>query len=321
MREEGKAKLGFFPAPPQALDLLLTRLTASPEAAVIDPCAGEAVALKHLLTGLGLSNERAWAIELEKARGETVRANLPGAQVLAPASFFGCRIQRESLSLVYCNPPFSIKWLEKCTGLLCPYGVLCFVIPENFTYEFTCREHMATHYDHITVLAWPEEFRHHHEIFLLAVKRKTPLERVDWRSWDQAKANPGYTYHVPPAPGPGEHFVKTELTDAEVEELLEASPLNRHMEVPPIIALPRPPLALSTGHVALLLATGNLDGIVCPPDGEPHVIRGVAKKVEEVSAEETVESKAETVTKTTYTERILMSVRAVDAKGEIHTLV
>ena len=116
-------------------------------------------------------------------------------------------------------------------------------------------------------------------------------------------------------------FGKGEPTDAELAAALAASPLRRRLERPAAAPLARPPLALGKGHVALLLASGHLDGVVRPADGGPaHVVRGTARKVEYVaSTDETENEDGSTTVKTTLKQKVQIIVRAVGADGDIVT--
>ena len=108
----------------------------------------------------------------------------------------------------------------------------------------------------------------------------------------------------------------------QVAVLLERSNDRLHAKLTalPERKLPTPPLALSVGHLALLLAAGHLDGLVSPPGEVPHVVRGVAKKVEEVTEETVEETKTNKITTKVITEKIRLTVRAVWPDGVIHTL-
>jgi len=72
--------------------------------------------------------------------------------------------------------------------------------------------------------------------------------------------------------------------------------------------------------IALLLASGQLDGTVSPPGEDPHVVRGTALKApcqpvvtEEVLPDDSVK------TTTVIRERIQLVVRAVSRDGVIRT--
>lgn len=116
-------------------------------------------------------------------------------------------------------------------------------------------------------------------------------------------------------------FQKVEPTESELAQLLARSPLRAQLSTPPEMPLPSPPLALGIGHVALLLAAGQLDGIVQPEGQPPHVVRGTSRKRQYVSdVTETENADGSTTTKTTLSEKIELIARTVDLTGCLRTL-
>ncbi len=100
--------------------------------------------------------------------------------------------------------------------------------------------------------------------------------------------------------------------------MLAHSPLRSHLTTLPETPLPSPPLALGIGHVALLLASGHLDGVVHPEGKPPHVVRGTSRKSEFVSdVSETENDDGSTTKKTTISQRIELVVSTVDGTGRI----
>ena len=74
--------------------------------------------------------------------------------------------------------------------------------------------------------------------------------------------------------------------------------------------------------MALLLASGHLDGVVRPEGKQPHVVRGSASKREYVSdVTDIVNADGSTSTRTTISERIELVVRTVDLTGRIRTFL
>jgi Uncharacterised methyltransferase family (DUF6094) len=135
MRLAAQLRGGFYPAPPQAVAYAATFLNPPRHGpfTLLDPCAGEGAALLQLGERLGCPPALRFAIELDDGRAEKVHAALPGAHVLAPASFFGCRASRNSFSLVWLNPPFDdaygghrveAQFLRTATEWLMPGGVM-----------------------------------------------------------------------------------------------------------------------------------------------------------------------------------------------------
>lgn len=331
MRPQANKKMGYYPCPEHAIDAIIPRLLAPVDPtglAILDPCAGEARAIRQLGKGLGVPHDRTWLIELDAARGEACRAAMPTANLLSPCSFLQCEVRGGSFSLAYINPPFSDslvqgvraeeQFLSLALQLLCKGGILVFVCPESIVHREGFQHLLGLYCQNIDVVPFPRSVRHHDEVFVLAQRIEGfRMERANWRDL-LAKGNGKYT--ITKAPGPGARFKKTGLTDEELAEYLDKSPLLDDFKAPPELTMARPPLALGKGHLALLLASGQLDGLVVAPDGAAHVVRGIARKVEEVTDEEVDKSRDKTVTKTTLTERIKTVIRAVWPDGSIRTL-
>ncbi len=146
MRPEARLMAGYYPCPPEALSKLIAHLE-SPEVgshvALLDPCAGEGKAIQHIARKLQVPDHRVWMVELDPARGDACRKTMPGATVLAPASFLQTSIRGSCFSLIYCNPPFddhSAKgtrveemFLRQAVELVANGGLLAFVCPEYVT--------------------------------------------------------------------------------------------------------------------------------------------------------------------------------------------
>jgi 16S rRNA G966 N2-methylase RsmD len=334
MRLAAQMQGGFYPAHPSAVKHAASFLRAPHQESftVLDPCAGEGAALKQLGESLACPQERLYAIELDDRRAETLHATLPDAHLLAPASFFGCRASCNSFSFVWLNPPFDDSYsgtrvedqfLRTATEWLMPGGVLALVCPENVVDEDSdARQHFATYYEHCQIVPFPQAHRPFHEVIAFGQKRLRFLAAVDDESsvtWDAVQAEPGFGYCIPPGPGP-RLFQKVEPTDAELQRMLAQSPLHERLTTPGTSPLPSPPLALGIGHVALLLASGHLDGVVRPEGSPPHVVRGISRKREYVAgATQTTDAEGNTITKTTISERIDLIIRTVDGTGRIRT--
>jgi hypothetical protein len=334
MRLAAQTRGGFYPAPARAVAHAATflRPPAGEPFAVLDPCAGEGTAIRQLGKLLGCPPTLTFAIELDDGRAEVVRAALPGAQVLTPASFFGCRATLNSFSFIWLNPPFDDgyggsrvedQFLRRATDWLMPGGVMALVCPENVVEEYSdARRHFTTYYENCTILPFPEQHRPFREVVVLGHKRARPdadSVRSGWKPWESVEAPKHFIYHIPPGNGP-RVFQKVEPTEAELQRMLAESPLRSHLAVPAATPLPSPPLALGIGHVALLLASGHLDGVVQPEGGVPRVVRGTSRKRAFVSdVTDTVNPDGSVTTRTTVSERIDLVVRTVDLTGAIRT--
>lgn len=333
MRLAAQLRGGYYPAPPQAVAHAATflRPPARRLFSLLDPCAGEGAALHQLGELLGCPQTSLFAIELDDGRAEKVRTTLPDAHVLAPASFFGCRASRNSFSLVWLNPPFDDaygghrvegQFLRTATEWLMPGGVMALVCPEDVAGDYSeTRCHFATYYDNCQIVPFPEGHRRFNEVIVFGQKSARPRgDRDGSPSWESVQAPSGFVYLIPPGPGP-RIFEKVEPTESELQRLLAHSPLRAQLTTPPEIPLPSPPLALGIGHVALLLASRQLDGIVQPEGQPPHVVRGTSRKRQYVAdVTETPNPDGSTTTKTTFSEKIELVVRTVDLAGRLRTL-
>lgn len=128
-------------------------------------------------------------------------------------------------------------------------------------------------------------------------------------------------WEVHPAWRPS-RFVKGMYTDQELIEVVTESPLNqlwRETKEPPI---QESPLPLAEGHVALLVTSGALDGLLETPHGN-HVMRGIGRKREEFNEEASstkISEDGKTCSvKEVYSETSDTKIRAVDKDHVIFT--
>lgn len=332
MRLAAQAKMGYYPAPLPAVDLALARLVPPAGGPVVlDPCAGEGMALAYLAQELDCKPAAVHAIELDAYRADQCRERLPGANVLGPASFFGCAVTPRRFGLVWLNPPFDdalgggrteADFLKAALHMLPPKGVLGLVCPAHVVRHYSMEWALVRDFENITVLEFPADHRRFDEVIVLATRRKQPLEHYH-NAWDESQAPEGfvYQYHIPATDKPP-RFEKVELTDDELLAALAGSPLTKEfLSEPAPRPLASPPMSLGTGHIALLLSSGYLDGLVKPKRGKAHVVRGTARKTEYVSGyTETEDEDGGVNSTTTISEKIQLIVRVALEDGTILTL-
>jgi hypothetical protein len=335
MRLAGQQRGGFYPAPDEAIDVALERLVPheSGNMAIVDPCAGKGDALARIQSSLNVIHSQTYAVELDGGRASDMKATRPNWNILAPCSAFSVGCQAGAFSLAWVNPPYDdelgggsrteFQFLTTVSGWLKVGGVMLLVVPEHIVDPYSpALRFLSERYDDLHLTPFPYDARQYREVIVFGVKR-SGLRDVKTDRYDtlpRLTTPPAWmVYHLPESSGP-KRWQKTQLTDEEIGAALARSPLNRLMEPPPKRLLPRPPLPVNKGHLSLLLASGHMDGIVRPPGEPAHVIRGVATKrtyLKEVTEEETPD--CATKIRRVFSEQPMLTVRAVDANGNLKT--
>ena len=329
-----QVKGGFYAAAPEAVAAVMERLRppSTGECLILDPCAGEGRALVQLAQGL---RAVPYGIELSEDRAATVRDSLPEGQALAPADFLRTAISYRSFSFAWVNPPYDYatggegrvetQFIERATHLLVDNGVLALVCPHDVADSYQTADFFEEHFYQVSAMPFPEEVRRYGETVILGYKRKQPPQAVngrhDW-DWLEKRMDTHVVYRLPPGTRP-KMFRKSEPTDTELARLVAQSPLRFHIERPADKSgnRPRPPMSPGIGHRAMLLASGHIDGLICPTNEPPHVIRGTAAKDSYVASSNTSEDdNGNVTTRTVISERPRLVIRVLDSQGNITNL-
>jgi hypothetical protein len=327
-------KGGFYAAAPAAVAAVLGRLRPpdTGNCTILDPCAGEGHALRQLSEGL---HAVPYAIELSEDRAGLVQESLPEGQALAPADFLRCAISYHAFSFVWCNPPYDYatggegrvesQFIERAAHLLADNGVLALVCPHDVADTYKTSEFFEQHFHDISAMTFPEEVRKFSETVILGRKRKQSRVVNRWEcpwDWLEKRMADHVVYKLPAGQRP-RHFRKTEPTDTELARLAAQSPLRFLIEPPADRTSHRlrPPMSPGIGHRAMLLASGHIDGLICPPNEPPHVIRGTAAKDEYVASCDTSEDdQGNVTTRTVISEKPRLVIRVLDSHGDITNL-
>ncbi len=285
MRNAGRLILGFYPLPKDEARRLrqYLRFPNSPFAA-LDPCVGDGVAMDTLLEG---TNSHRHGIELDALRAE--EAQTRGISV-THGDALEVRCPVESVSLLFLNPPYDFEvgdsgnrrfeelFLHHTCRWLKRGGVLLFVIPQG---QLTrCSSLLAEYFTAIRVyrLTTPQAVQYD-QVAVLASRRAARPTQTD-RQYRAIVENleslatngegiallgeePDAIYTVP-ASGPLT-LTNRGLPLDELEDLLPMSSAyqqtSRFLIRQPAILRGRPITQLHGGHVALLAASGALNGV------------------------------------------------------------
>lgn len=322
MRLEGQIKKGFYPLPMQAVPEICRVISAHPKATIYDPCCGEGVAVQAIAEGLGIAPERIYAADLDVYRSEAAVQRLVGSTVYQNADFLSDSVYGNP-SIVYCNPPFADElgggrsetaFFSRCLNIMEPDAIAIFVMPLYRAIDSAMWEFLSCYLRNITIHRIPEPVKYR-ETVLLGVRRKVTTQ-PDWTGrvrYDQPWAEALKSNLVAPEGSKVRHR-KQSYTETDMAELAASSTANAMLEIQTTAkerAL-RPPMELTHGHVALLLASGYLDGVVAKPGELPHVVRGSTKKVVEVRTEKT-----EAGSREIQVEHIQLTVKVATLNGVI----
>jgi hypothetical protein len=193
-RPESQAKMGFYPAPPEAIEQVSKHLALSPPSlprevhSIVDPCAGEGAAVNQLAKLLGNKECDVYMIELDDARARKCRESFPNANTLGPASVHGVVATPGSIGIAYVNPPFDnemgggrreeVGFVETVTRWLAPRGILVLIVPTSalngYSNQSLC-EYIDCHFRDVGIWRFPDACRKYNEVVIIGVKRAVPL--------------------------------------------------------------------------------------------------------------------------------------------------
>jgi predicted RNA methylase len=327
----GQIKQGFYPFAPEGVRLWAGHLDIEDPGriAILDPCCGRGEAASVLAQALSVPARGVYAMELDAGRAEDARGLLEGGTVVGPADFLNARISGQAFDIVWLNPPFDDElggggreetaFLSRAIGVIVPGGVLGLVIPED-QLSWKIRRIMSEHFRHIRVFVPPDELRPFREIIVTAT-RLGPKDDWDMTDMDTTypldSQDPDLIWRVAARKRRRPVFAKGGPTEHEILAMFGESPANRLFEPAVPMQPPRPILPLSTGHSSLVVASGQVDGVIRPPNEPPHVVRGTTKKEKVVANVEVGEHS----TTTTFTEKMVPMVRTIGPDGVIRTFV
>lgn len=268
MRLEAKIKSGFYPLQTRWIEPIAARIKCSPKATLFDPCCGTGEAVHLLGKSLGLHENNVYGSELDERRSEQAAKLLAPGKVTGNVDFLGSSAWGEA-SVVYCNPPFDdelggggrVEWRFAINAISCLKvgGVFVGIFPDRVAVSSEMYQVLSQKLERILCFELPGE-RPYEECVIFGTKLKTEIpsqyRRAIARDWDDWSDLP---YDAPDG-GPV-HVRKHFYTDQEMEVLAGKSPANSLLVSKAKASRTEfaPPMALTRGHVALLLASGCLD--------------------------------------------------------------
>lgn len=316
-RLESQAKMGFYPTPPVVVEHIKTMLKIFPDARLIDTCCGEGEALSKIAEK---TQAETYGIELDRQRMTQAKARLN--HVLWADALYDLICVKGAFSLLWLNPPYDagdsdpdqkkdrleVQFLKRHWQYLQHGGVMVYIIPwSSLKYAASmlskqCRD--------LCILKFPEDlFWDFNQIVLICNKGKPKRTEIEHNQaifglamkafidgdLDQLVSTDMVTDLVYDVPASGDlkdfTFRSIRLDPEQALEKLKTSPVweKAHQQMFPstLAKSMRPLTSLREGHLAMLLASGMMNGEVMGTDGRRLVVKGSVTKGEVKTTEET----------------------------------
>jgi hypothetical protein len=341
-------KNGYFPTDEPTLERALSALAPSPGSlCILDPCAGEGVAIAEAAHALGRELVRAYAVEYDAERAGHARKLVDHC---LHGDLMDALISRQSFGLLLLNPPYGDLtrgvdgnigyqgqgrarleklFYQRSLPLLQYDGVLvliipCYVLDDEFVGWLTrhfaeLRIYRAVESQFKQVVIFGRRVRQREQVSIETRTARSLLLQVgqgDIEAEELPCEWPFLPYTVPASPTEPEHFYRVTLEPEqfadEVQRLQGLWPaIDTHLGAAQ--QSPRPPArALSHWHLALALAAGAISGVVTSPAGKVLVVKGDTHKEKSLATEYTERDDGSVAETRILTDRFVPVIRAWD---------
>jgi len=295
-RPASKMNKGYYPTPKHLVPLIAKYLEPpeNPEnARLLDPCCGKGEALDILGRALGFERSRLFGNELDERR--FLEAEKRFTTVCGDA-LFELQATQRAFGLLYENPPYDFegdgdgrtefRFLQAHYRFLCNGGVLVYIVPEKTLHRKEVAKALPNLFKRIRVLRFPEkDYASFGQVVLLG-KKSRGVCRTEQANYISQLQNPvtlgdelDLVYEVPESAVKSFKFFSLNLTGEQIKAMAGSEAVRRLVDM----GLARPVdrevkclMTLREGHLALLLASGMMDGAYRDPEtGNVIVISGM----------------------------------------------
>ncbi|MCI4235296.1 DUF6094 domain-containing protein [Dickeya dianthicola] len=350
------AKNGYYPTDESTLERTLAALSPSDEPmCIIDPCAGEGVAIAEAAHALGLDHTRSYAVEYDQERASHARLLV---EHCIHADLMDTIISRQAFGLLWLNPPYGDLsrdangnigyegkgrprleklFYQRTLPLLQYYGILVFIIP-FYVLDQEMVGWLTRHFAELRVFrAVDTKFK---QVVLFGRRaRQRDLASEDVKSTrarllqigqgeQEAEELPSewtsLPYIVPRAQAEPEHFYRISMEPMqfaeEVQRLRGLWPaFETHLGAAQQ-SLRAPARALSEWHLALALAAGAISGVVQSKSGRTLAVKGDTYKQKVTSTEYCERDDGSIAETRILTDKFVPVIRAWDLSPNSATL-
>lgn len=346
-------KNGYFPTDEVTLERALTALAPSPgPMCILDPCAGEGVAIAEVAHALGREQVGVYAVEYDGERATHARGLVDRC---LHADLMETIISRQAFGLLWLNPPYGDLVRDQAGGyefhgrarleklfyqrsypLLQYDSVLVYIIPDYvldaelvgwLTRHFAdLRIYRAMEKQFKQVVIFGRRVRQRDQASDDARAARTLLLQVGRGEVEPEELPaqwPFVPYSVPSSPVEPQHFYRITLEpqqfSAEVHRLQGLWPSFDVHVGPAQQSLRSPARALSRWHLALALAAGAVSGVVRSKSGRTLVVKGDTHKEKSLKTEYAEKEDGSIHETRILTDRFVPVIRAWDMTPESPT--
>ena len=342
------AKNGYYPTDEPTLERALNALMPSDgPMCILDPCAGEGVAIAEASHALGREQAKAFAVEFDAERARHARGLVDHC---LHADLMDTMISKQSFGLLWLNPPygdlskdvngnigyqgqsrarFEKLFYQRSLSLLQYGGVLVFIVP-GYVLDAELVGWLTRHYTDLRIYRAVEPQFKQVVIFGRRVRQRElapdGLKAVrnlllqvglgEVEAEELPSEWPFLPYIVPASPAEPEHFfrvtIEPEQFADEVGRLQGLWP-SQDTHLGAAQQSLRPPAhALSHWHLALALAAGAISGVVRSKTGRVLVVKGDTHKDKTLQREFTEREDGSIAETRILTDKFVPVIRAWD---------
>ena len=341
-------KNGYFPTDEYTLERALAALApANGPLCILDPCAGEGVAIAEAAHALGREQVQAFAVEYDAERARHARQLVDRC---IHGDLMDTLISRQSFGLLWLNPPYGDLskdvngnigyqgqgrarleklFYQRALPLLQYGGVLIFIVPSYvldaelvgwLTRHFAdLRIYRAVETQFRQVVVFGRRVRQRDQASESAKAARGLLLQIgqgETKAEELPLEWPFLPYTVPVSPAEPEHFYRVTMEPEqfadEVGRLQGLWPaLETHLAAAQQSLRP-PARALSHWHLALALAAGAISGAVRSRTGRVLVVKGDTHKEKTLQTEYTERDDGSVAETRILTDRFVPVIRAWD---------
>ena len=339
---------GYFPTDGPTLERALSAMAPSPGSmSILDPCAGEGVAIAEAAHALGREQVQAFAVEYDAERARHARHLVDRC---IHGDLMDTLISRQSFGLLWLNPPYGDLskdvngnigyqgqgrarleklFYQRALPLLQYGGVLIFIVP-SYVLDPELVGWLTRHLKDLRIYRAVETQFKQVVIFGRRVRQRDQasesakalrglllqIGQGDAEAEELPLEWPFLPYTVPASPAEPEHFYRVTMEPEqfadEVGRLQGLWPaFDTHLGAAQQSLRP-PARALSHWHLALALAAGAISGVVTSKTGRVLVVKGDTHKEKTLQTEYTERDDGSVAETRILTDKFVPVIRAWD---------